>query len=138
VFPQAAPNQFDGKTELILQVIASVVSLSGILVAYVCYVRRPRYVEKLVNVRSIDSFRKFCLAGWDFDALYDRIIIRPFLWLVQFTKGDLIDNGYTGIANLNRAGYRLLSKTQTGNIRWYAMGMALGAVVFLAIVILFP
>jgi NADH-quinone oxidoreductase subunit L len=138
VFPETASSQFNVKTELIFQVIASIVSLSGILVAYVFYIRRPHYVEKLASIRSVDSFKKFCLAGWDFDALYDRMIIRPFLWLAEINKRDIIDYGYTGVADLNRAGYRLLSKTQTGNIRWYAMGIALGAVVFFAIVILFP
>ncbi len=138
VFPDIATNHADTKTELIFQVIASIVSLSGILVAYVFYIRRPHYVEKLASIRSVDSFKKFCLAGWDFDALYDRMIIRPFLWLAEINKRDIIDYGYTGVADLNRAGYRLLSKTQTGNIRWYAMGIAFGAVVFFAIVILFP
>ena len=138
VFPETASNLFNAKTELIFQVIASIASLSGILVAYVFYIRRPHYVEKLASIRSVDSFKKFCLAGWDFDALYDRMIIRPFLWLAEINKRDIIDYGYTSVADLNRAGYRLLSKTQTGNIRWYAMGIALGAVVFFAIVILFP
>ena len=137
VFPETATNPFGAKTELIFQLIASFVSLSGILVAYVFYIRRPRYAEKLVNARSIDSFRKFCLAGWDFDALYDRIIVRPFLWIAEINKQDIIDHGYTGVANFNRALSRWLSKTQTGNIRWYAMGIALGAVVFFAIVIFF-
>ncbi len=138
VFPSIATHQAGPKTEWIFQIIASFVSLSGVLVAYVLYIRHPPYVEKLAVMRSADSLRKFWLAGWDFDALYDRMIVRPFLWLAEINKQDIIDQGYTGVANLNQAAHGLLSKTQTGNIRWYVTGIALGAVVFLGIVILFP
>ncbi len=138
VFPDIATSHADAKTEWMFQVIASLVSLSGILLAYVFYIRRPQYAEKLAAIKGADLLKKFWLAGWDFDALYDRLIIRPFLWLVNISKRDMIDHGYTGVANLSRTVHSLLSKTQTGNIRWYAMGIALGAVVFLGIVILFP
>jgi NADH-quinone oxidoreductase subunit L len=48
----------------------------------------------------------------------------------------VIDSGYTGIAYLNRAVHGVLSRSQTGSIRWYAMGLALGAVVFLGIIVM--
>jgi NADH-quinone oxidoreductase subunit L len=70
--------------------------------------------------------------------LYDRLLVRPFLWIADINKKDIIDSGYTGIANLNRSLNALLSKTQTGSIRWYAMGTAIGAVVFLGIIIFYP
>ena len=122
--------------EFTLQVIASIVSLSGILVAYLFYIRRPHYAVKLTNIRALDSARKFWLAGWDFDALYERIFVRPFLWLAEINKRDFIDSGYRGIASMNRVVHRLLSRAQTGNIRWYAMGIGIGAAVFLGIVVL--
>ena len=119
-----------------LQVIASIVSLAGIFIAYLFYLRRPDYVEKVVGYRLFESARKFWLVGWDFDAMYDRLLVRPFLRLADISKKDIIDSGYTGIASLNRSMSTLLSRTQTGNLRWYAMGLAMGAAVFLGIVLL--
>ncbi len=58
------------------------------------------------------------------------------MWLTRISRHDLIDSGYAGIASLNRVLSTTLSKTQTGNIRWYAMAMVVGAVVFLGIVML--
>ncbi len=95
---------------------------------------RPQYADRIARVTILESIRKFFLAGWDFDAMYDRLFVRPFVWLAQINKHDFIDSGYTGIAALNQMLSTALSKTQTGNIRWYAMGIVVGAVVFLGIV----
>jgi NADH-quinone oxidoreductase subunit L len=51
-------------------------------------------------------------------------------------KGDFIDAFYAGVAWAGRLGHTLLSQTQTGNVRWYAMGLAIGAVVFIALAVL--
>jgi NADH-quinone oxidoreductase subunit L len=124
-------------TELLFQAVASVASLSGIFIAYVLFIRRPAMIEKLSEAGAVESMRKFWLAGWDFDALYDLMVIRPFLWIAEISKRDFVDSGYQGLAYLNSALHGALSKTQNGNIRWYAMGITLGAVVLLGIVILF-
>jgi NADH-quinone oxidoreductase subunit L len=126
-----------GSNEVMLQIIASIVAIAGILVAWLFFVRRPQSADWIVRMRSGESIRKFWLAGWDFDAMYDRLFVRPFMWLVRINRNDFIDSGYTGIAAFNRMLSTLLCKTQTGNIRWYAMGLAVGAVVFLGIVMLF-
>ena len=83
----------------------------------------------------VGSVKRFWIAGWDFDALYGRLFIRPFLGLAGVLKNDFIDSAYNGIGSLTRSLNEILSKTQNGNIRWYAMGMAIGAVVFLGVVI---
>jgi NADH-quinone oxidoreductase subunit L len=122
--------------ELMFQMIASIVSLAGVFIAYLLYLRTPRYAESMSRAPLFDSIRKFWFKGWDFDSLYDRLFVRPFLWIAWINKADVIDSGYTGIAYLNRAVHGVLSKTQTGSIRWYAMGLAVGAVVFLGIIVM--
>jgi NADH-quinone oxidoreductase subunit L len=123
-----------GTGEGMFQIIASLVSLAGIFIAYLFFVRGPQYADRIVRVRTFESIRNFLLAGWDFDAMYDRFFIRPFMWLARTSRHDFIDSFYTVIAALNRMLSTALSKTQTGNIRWYAMGIVVGAVVFLGIV----
>jgi len=124
--------------EGMLQIIASIVSLAGIFIAYLFFIRSPQYAERIARVPILESIRKFLLAGWDFDAMYDRLFLRPFVWIAKINKRDFIDSGYSGIAALNRMLSTALSKTQTGNIRWYAMGIVVGAVVFLGIVMFLP
>ena len=84
----------------------------------------------------IKALRNFWLSGWGFDALYDVLFVRPLLWMARVNKNDFIDRGYDGIVAVNTTLHRVLSRTQTGCIRWYAMGIAVGVVVFLGIVII--
>ncbi|HEX9022146.1 MAG TPA: NADH-quinone oxidoreductase subunit L [Nitrospirota bacterium] len=123
-------------TELLLQVTASIVSLAGIFAAYYFFLRKPQTAGNLVQRAPIAAIQRFWFMGFGFDWLYERLFINPFLWIARINKNDFIDSGYTGIAALNRGLHAVLSKTQTGNIRWYAMGIALGAVLFLGIVLL--
>ena len=136
VFPEQNAVHAGTGNELLFQVIASLVSLAGIAAAFVLFLRSPRMAEKLAQSPAGAGLQRFWFSGWGFDWLYERLLINPFLWLARINRNDFIDSGYTGIAHLNRAVHGVLSKTQTGNIRWYAMGIAFGAVVFLGIVMI--
>jgi NADH-quinone oxidoreductase subunit L len=123
-------------TELLLQIVASLVSLAGIFVAYLFFFRSPQLSEKLTQSAAGIALRGFWLSGWRFDWLYEKLLINPFLWIVRINNNDFIDSGYTRLASLNRSLHSIMSRTQTGNIRWYVMGIALGAVIFLGIIIM--
>jgi NADH-quinone oxidoreductase subunit L len=62
--------------------------------------------------------------------------VQPYLWIARADKDDFVDLIYDGIAAIVRGLYRMMVRTQTGQLRWYATGIALGAVVTLAIVVL--
>ena len=136
VFPHA-PAKAAGSVELLLQLVASLVSISGIVFAYVIYVRKPVFAQKFAAARPIEALRRFWFAGWGFDSLYDAIFVRPLHWIAGVNKNDFIDSGYDGIVAMNAALHRVLSRTQTGSIRWYAAGIAVGVVVFLGVVLVY-
>ncbi|MDA8423374.1 MAG: NADH-quinone oxidoreductase subunit L [Nitrospiraceae bacterium] len=136
VFPVQAVQHAGIGTELLFQIIASLVSLSGIFVAYLLYFRSPRTAEKLALSSVGAKIERFWFSGWGFDWLYEKLFINPFLWIAKINKHDFIDSGYAAIASLNREVHAVLSKTQTGKIRWYAMGIVIGAVVFLGIIVM--
>ncbi len=69
------------------------------------------------------------------DWLYERLFVRPVIWVARVDKGDFVDSLYTGIAGLTKLCYRGVRKTETGRIRWYAAGIAAGSIIFLAIVL---
>jgi NADH-quinone oxidoreductase subunit L len=61
--------------------------------------------------------------------------VQPFIWAANINKSDFIDAFYSGVARLAELFYRWLSSTETGRVRWYAAGMAAGAVLFIALVL---
>jgi NADH-quinone oxidoreductase subunit L len=87
-------------------------------------------------VPADSALRRFLFAGWGFDAVYDRLIVRPFLWTTRILRSDPIDRIYTATAAVADACHRLSAMTQTGGVRWYAAGIAAGAVAVLAYMVL--
>ena len=75
-------------------------------------------------------------AGWGFDWLYDKLFVRPFLWVTQKSTKDLADVPIRGLGEIAMLGNRALALTQTGRVRWYAAGLAMGTVAILAVAFL--
>lgn len=117
------------------QVIASAVSLIGIYVAYLLFLRSPRYAGKLTGLPAGAALHRFWFAGWGFDWLYEKIFIKPLFWFARMNKEDFIDLIYGGIAWYNRFFHGVLGLTQSGKVRWYAMGITIGAVITIGIAV---
>jgi NADH-quinone oxidoreductase subunit L len=122
--------------ELTLQIIAAVVSLGGIYLAYLFYIQRPQLARSVGQTGWGDALHRFWLAGWGFDWLYERLFVRPFVWVARINRDDVIDLAVDGLVSLNRALFRLLSRTETGQVRWYAASIVLGAVIVIGIVVI--
>jgi NADH-quinone oxidoreductase subunit L len=124
-------------TVLNLQLAASVTSIVGLLLAYVFVMRQRELVTRLVETPVGKALNRFWFVGWGFDWLYDMVLIRPFVWIARTGRGDLFDLVFRFIALLNRIGNFVLGSTETGRLRWYAAGVAFGAVVAVGIVVAF-
>jgi NADH-quinone oxidoreductase subunit L len=133
--PAASAVSGGVSSEFALQLIAAAVSLLGIYLAYMLFLRHPQSTEDLIHTRWGAALHRYWLAGWGFDWLYDRCIIRPYVWVARADAHDIVDRLYDGIAWLTQLCYRDLSWTQTGQVRRYAMGIAIGAVIIIAIVV---
>ena len=118
-----------------LSVIAAVVAILGVCIAYIAFRRRPAFLEALVRSPSSLALQHFWETDWGFDWLYDRTLVRPFLWIARIDQGDVIDRFYSGLASLSRATYRQLSETETGRVRRYAAGITAGSIVLIAILV---
>jgi NADH-quinone oxidoreductase subunit L len=75
------------------------------------------------------------LNGWGFDWIYERLLVRPFLWLAQINRNDIVDSFYKGTASVSRQLNGLLSVTQNGQVRWYLASLVCGAILFLALLV---
>lgn len=128
--PEVITNHFSAGFEILFQVITAVLALSGIFIAYVLYaVKRPAE-------RSRTKLAVFLFNGWEFDRVYDQMFVKPVVWLANIDKHDFIDYIYKIIAGLTGLASLLLKQTQTGKLRWYAMGLVIGAILTISIVLL--
>ncbi len=131
--PPATLVHADPALEIGLTAAAVVATLVGIYLAYLFFLRSPALAARLAGTPWGDPLRRWWLAGWGFDRLYDRLFVRPVVWLANFNRDDFIDLAYQGIAWANQIAWRLLSATQGGQLRWYAMGIAFGAALIIGI-----
>ena len=118
-------------TEILFQLIAAVTALLGVYLAYIFYLKKPESLKRF----NESALHDFWFHGWGFDWLYDKVFVIPIVWAAQINKNDFIDKIYTGIAWFTGLGNHLLSLTQTGKLRWYAMGIVLGAIITITITV---
>jgi len=129
------PEVSRGITEAMSSAAAGVAFLAGILIAWYVYLRNPAVSRSLVANPAGRLLHRFWFADWGMDWLYDRLFVRPVVWIATANKGDVIDSIYDGLARLATLCYRVLSLTETGKLRWYAAWIAGGSVVMVAIVV---
>jgi NADH-quinone oxidoreductase subunit L len=119
-----------------LQFITSLLALVGIIFAYSIFVHSPQHTGRTLDIKRspiATAIYCFLFQGWNFDLLYDKFIVQPFVRLARFNKKDFIDFIYTGIALSTQIFNRALSFTQSGKLRWYAAGIGIGAVILIGI-----
>jgi len=114
-------------TETITALSASTVFALGLGLAYLLYGPQKE------RVPMKGALQQLWFAGWGFDWLYDRLFVRPFLWVARQTKRDPADIPIQGIGEIAMLGNRALSVTQSGRVRWYAAGLAMGTVAIVAV-----
>jgi NADH-quinone oxidoreductase subunit L len=113
--------------ETITALSASTVFALGLGLAYLLFgPQRSR-------VPAHNFLERLWLAGWGFDWIYDKLFVRPFQWLTRKSTRDIVDVPINGLAQVTILSYRALRLTETGRVRWYATGLAMGTVVILAI-----
>jgi NADH-quinone oxidoreductase subunit L len=107
----------------------------GIFLAWLFWVRKPAWSQRLAEARAVDAVRRFWLAGWGFDWLYDSLFVRPYVWLARLDRGDVVDYLYRFLAWVAADLHQTLRLSQTGRLRWYAGGLVLGALILLLLVV---
>ncbi|WP_025762820.1 NADH-quinone oxidoreductase subunit L [Dyadobacter tibetensis] len=125
-----------GFSEGISQVLAAVMTFVGAYIAYYFYHLRPNLLPVLKEQSWLLFLQQLWLKGWYFDQLYDFLWVRPFQWITAKNKEDVIDGWYSSLTSATRTMSDSLSLLQSGSLRWYVMGMVLGAILLLSLQIL--
>ena len=121
-------------TEILLLLDALIAPLIGASAAWWLTLRRPGFTARIERSRAGSALHRFWLAGWGFDALYETLVVRPFVRIARLNRDDVLDLFYGGLAwCASRLSYRLC-RTQSGSVRRYALAVLAGAVIALGLV----
>jgi NADH-quinone oxidoreductase subunit L len=118
-------------TEWTIQLVTAVLALGGVYLTYILYVKQPQLSNEIKS--STVELHQFWFRGWDFDALYNFVFVRPFVFLSRINKNDVIDQFYTGLVQITEYFNSAFVKTQNGVLRWYVMSIVVGAILILTI-----
>ena len=136
VLPAIPIRETFAVSEWLVQLLAAVFSLLGLYLAYLFFRARPALLSRLEQSRPAMALHRFWRSGWGFDNLYDTLLVRPYVFLATVNKNDVIDSVYTGLAMLARLFNRGLVQTQSGTLRWYMMGIVVGALLVITLTLL--
>jgi NADH-quinone oxidoreductase subunit L len=117
--------------EWLMQGIASALCLIGIYVAYFFYMKRTDLRAEIKGATY--ELNRFWFSGWGFDALYDIAIVQPYAYLSAINKKDFFDRMYAGMVSGANFFNGIFARTQSGIMRWYIMGIVIGAVLILSL-----
>jgi len=122
--------------EIFSQVLTAVLALVSIFVAYYLYLKNMQIVTNFTSTKFGHGLQQFLLSGLGFDWLYERLFIRPYVWLSRTNKRDFIDFFYVFLPWLARQFHYLFKYTQTGKVRRYVVGIVFGVLVSITIVVI--
>lgn len=135
VLPESV-GQAGGGFKHSLELISGLIALSGILMAAVLYLGQKRLVNTIAESAPGRFFSTWWFNAWGFDWLYDKLFVKPYLALCRLLGADPIDKTIDIIPLTARGGNHILSRTENGNLRWYAASLVGGAVLLLGAVLL--
>ncbi|HZL64468.1 MAG TPA: NADH-quinone oxidoreductase subunit L [Thermoleophilia bacterium] len=116
--------------------IVEIVSLSGIGIAYLLWIRRRDATAVFAARPAPDALERYWRAGWGFDVLYEYVFVVPVKWFAHLARNDLVEPVVKGIAGVNVLAWRGLSASQNGLLRLYIAVAGAGLAVIIAVVVL--
>jgi NADH-quinone oxidoreductase subunit L len=132
VFPELAEHH----PSLFYQAIMMGLPMLGIFVAWLVFVKKIINTDKLVASGFGALLHRFWFTQWGMDWLYNRVVVAPYVGLAKLNKNDFIDSFYNGTAKFTLILHGLVSDTQTGQLRWYAITLASGLLLLVSLGVL--
>jgi NADH-quinone oxidoreductase subunit L len=121
--------------EGLLLVFSVLAGMSGIFTAWFFVVFKPEYRVRLSASKPGNAAHRLLFSGWGFDWLYHHLFVFPFVWITHRASSDFITKTSNLIARIMEDFHGLLSLTEGGYLRWYAVSIMLGAIFLLGIII---
>ncbi|BAN48219.1 NADH-quinone oxidoreductase subunit L [Metapseudomonas resinovorans] len=135
VLPQSVGHA-GGEAKHSLEIASGAIALAGILLAALLFLGKRTLVTAVSQSAPGRFLGAWWYAAWGFDWLYDLLFVKPYLAICRLLRRDPIDGSIGLIPRLVRVGNGTLSRSQTGQLRWYAVSIVGGAVLVLGAVLL--
>ncbi|GGJ84207.1 NADH-quinone oxidoreductase subunit L [Pseudomonas matsuisoli] len=125
-----------GEAKHSLEIASGAIALAGILLAAMLFLGKRRFVSAIANSAPGRLLSAWWFAAWGFDWIYDKLFVKPYLFACRLLGRDPIDKTLGLIPLLARGGNAAMSRSETGQLRWYSASLAGGAVLVFVIVLL--
>ncbi|VVP86237.1 NADH-quinone oxidoreductase subunit L [Pseudomonas fluorescens] len=135
VLPQSAGHA-GGEAKHSLEIASGAIAIAGILLAAVLFLGKRRVVTAIANSGIGRVLSAWWFAAWGFDWIYDKLFVKPYLLISHILRKDPVDRSIGLIPRMARGGHVAMSKTETGQLRWYTASIAVGAVLVLGAVLM--
>ncbi|WP_145187570.1 MULTISPECIES: NADH-quinone oxidoreductase subunit L [unclassified Pseudomonas] len=134
VLPESAGHA-GGEAKHALEITSGAIAIAGILLAAMLFLGKRRLVSAIANSGIGRVLSAWWFAAWGFDWIYDKLFVKPYLLISHLLRKDPVDRGIGLIPRMARGGHLAMSKTETGQLRWYTASIAVGAVLVLGAVV---
>ncbi len=124
-----------GEAKHALEITSGAIALAGILLAALLFLGKRTLATAIANSGLGRALSAWWYAAWGFDWLYDKLFVKPYLAISHVLRKDPIDQTISLIPRLAKGGNGAMSRTETGQLRWYAVTLAAGAVLVLGAVL---
>ncbi|KGK83471.1 NADH-quinone oxidoreductase subunit L [Stutzerimonas degradans] len=125
-----------GEAKHSLELVSGAIAIAGILLAAVLFLGKRGLVTSIVQSAPGRLLSAWWFAAWGFDWIYDKLFVQPYLWLCRLLARDPIDATIGLVPHTARGSHAALSRSETGQLRWYALSIVGGAVLLLGIILL--
>ncbi|TRN55766.1 NADH-quinone oxidoreductase subunit L, partial [Pseudomonas syringae] len=125
-----------GEAKHSLEIASGAIALAGILLAALLFLGKRRLATAIANSAPGRFLSAWWFAAWGFDWIYDKLFVKPYLAISHVLRSDPFDRTIGLIPRLVKGGHDTMSRTETGQLRWYAASIAVGAVLVLGAVVL--
>ena len=127
------PDVGDHHPSHLVEGVSIAIPLIGLAIAYLVFLGGQLNVDNLVNSSLGQMLKKFWFSGWAIDWLYDKLWVQPYKFLAHILKRECIDDIYNTVVRLCQFLFMVLSRTQTGRLRWYATSMVFGLILVIVL-----
>ncbi|MBV4490761.1 NADH-quinone oxidoreductase subunit L [Pseudomonas oryzicola] len=134
VLPESAGHA-GGEAKHALELTSGAIAIAGILLSALLFLGKRRFVSAVANSGIGRVLSAWWFAAWGFDWIYDKLFVKPYLLISHILRKDPVDRTIGLIPRMARGGHVAMSKTETGQLRWYTASIAVGAVLVLGAVV---
>ena len=125
-----------GEAKHSLEIASGAIALAGILLSALLFLGKRRVATAIANSSLGRVLSAWWFAAWGFDWIYDKLFVKPYLAISHLLRKDPVDRTIGLIPRMAKGGNSAMSRTETGQLRWYAASIAAGAVLVLGAVVL--